>query len=52
MKRAVDLKPPEPSDETTNKQCKRVGRYLINGKYYCKYHAGQMALQILMGEER
>jgi len=32
----------------TNKRCVRYGRFIINDKHYCKSHAGQVALNILL----
>ena len=67
MYRATDLKPKVPihlqrceakrktlySNDTseTNKRCVRFSRYIIDGKYYCKPHAGVRALEILENEK-
>lgn len=66
MYRAVDLKPGvliyyqrcetirtshyRNDTSETDKRCVRSSRYLIDGKYYCKPHAGVKALEILEKE--
>lgn len=39
-------------NEKTDKQCKRAGRFLIDGRAYCRYHAGAVALKILIDLEK
>jgi len=36
--------------KNTDKQCKWVSRYKIDGHYFCSKHAGIAALQILLRE--
>ena len=33
-----------------DKRCRFRGKYLIDGKHYCARHAGQIALDHLVGE--
>lgn len=57
------LRPKTPSCQATRKNryandkpgplpmCDRQSRYVVDGKYYCKAHAGDAALSFMIGKE-